>query len=90
MVVHFGGAIDLGEARYFNIVNCTFENNTATYGGAIGASSQSGSADVLIADSTFINNVASNQGGAYQATFLLIEVLVLLIMVEQLSFQMVI
>ena len=60
----YGGAIYTEYKEGYNpkvtIVNSTFENNMAAYGGAIYM--KSGSLD--IADSQFINNIAFNYGGA--------------------------
>lgn len=60
---NYGGAIyttDTNRNSQVNIVNSTFKNNYAVYGGAV----YMGAGYLNIADSEFINNLAYNYGGA--------------------------
>ena len=57
---YYGGAINSADSKYsINLINCTFINNYATYGGAIYSKGL-----VNLADCYFINNTAYSYGGA--------------------------
>ena len=71
---NFGGAIyspyesdyyGYGSSYSVDLTNCTFINNTAEYGGAIYMEG----GYLSISDSTFINNIAYNYGGAIAAEY---------------------
>ena len=59
---NFGGAIFTPNDNNFNtnLINCSFINNTAEYGGAV----YIGGGNLIVEDSKFINNTARRFGGA--------------------------
>ena len=61
-----GGAIYVDSGSSFEIINCTFSNNFASYnGGAIFLVTDSFTSQSVIINSTFKNNVALNGGAIY-------------------------
>ena len=59
----FGGAIR-NMMGNLTVTGCTFTNNTASNGGAIGNYAYRGTVTCTVNDSTFTNNHANTQGGA--------------------------
>ena len=61
-----GGAIYVDSGSSFEIINCTFSNNFASYnGGAIFLATDSFTSQSVIINSNFTNNVALNGGAIY-------------------------
>jgi hypothetical protein len=62
---HFGGAVKCENASSPNIRECVFEDNTASYGGALGTNSSI----VTVEGCVFRRNVAVEVGGAIEGLF---------------------